>query len=378
MTSDVVALDPEGLAALEATLRGVADVLRSQAGQVLDVLGAVGESGMAEAAELHRLAGWCSRQGEDVARRRLVLAALPVALPRPTLHFADRAVAWSTAEALAPRLRRVLDGPVVPWPALAALVAEVGRGVHDEAFAARLLTLLGPERTAELPWVLARSARDAGVGAEADVAQEVVAATLLRASRRTGPGRLSPAWIAGFTGVPSGPSGPVAPADPGTRPAPRSPNGTEALLGHLGFGTDLARAVAIGLGARRLGLALRVPGTVLAVAGLGRGGGGPWDVAAGVADTGGTLGLLLVTSGVVSTPLGVAAALAGGVVASALGWLLHQVVPPPADRAAPEARRRRSAPAFDPATGTTRYPGGGPDRPHQDGAGGVHPPSMVR
>jgi len=375
----LVALDPRGLAELESTLQGVAEVYRSQAGRVLDVLSEVGESGTGEAAQLHALADWCRRHRDDVARRRLLVAALPAALPLPPRTFETRSEGWRAAEAQAGRLRRALDAGAPSWSTLAPLLAEAARGAHDGAYAARFLTLLGPERTAALPLAIDRAAGAAGAAPEGDDMQAVVAGALLRASRHQGPGRLSERWIARFTG----PAPAAAPAPSHRLPGPPEGDGPdggpEALLGHLGFGTDLARAVALGLGAGRLAMALRGPGTVLAVVRLATSDDDVdgWDLAGMAADAGATLGLALVTTGVVATPLGVATAVGASIVASALGWLAHQVEPARPE-STPEAPRRRNAPAFDPDTGTTHYPGGGQDRPHQDGAGGVLPPSMVR
>ncbi len=374
---DVVALDPLALARLEATLHGVAEAYRSCAGRVADALWGTGETAEEELAELRRLVDWCERHRDAISRRRRVLDGLPVALPLPAWSFATAAEARHAAEGLAPRLLRALERRPPDWATLSSLVDDVARGRDDGAFAARLLTLLGPRRTALLPLRVEQAARADGevAGSAVDEAHVALAATVMTASRFTGPGGLTEEWGRRFAGLDEagdrGRSGSEAP-DPAVR----------RRLEGLGFGADLARSVALGLEAGTVATVLGGTNMVLTVVGAGLGGGDEegdgWDEAGTAVGVAGSLGLFLVSSGVVTAPLGVAAVLGGSVVASALSWTFRQVEEPPPDRATPENRRRRHSRTFDPATGTSRFPGGGTDRPHQDGAGGVLPPNMIR
>lgn len=369
----LVALDPLGLARLEATLHGVAEAYRSCAGRIDDALWATGETAEGELVALRRLVDWCERHRDAIAHRRRVLDELPVALPLPAWSFATRAEAEHVAGGLASRLGAALERHPPSWTALSRLLAEVERGRHDEAFAAHLLTVLGPRRTALLPHRIDQAARADGhaTGATVDEAQGALAAVVLTASRATGAGRLSEGWGRHFAGL-DGPSGGVG--DPQPDPVVRR------RLEALGFGADLARSVALGLEAGTVATVVGGTGVVLAVAATAVGDeeADGWDLAGDAVGAAGSLGVFLVSSGVVTVPLVVAALLAGGVVTSALAWSLHQVEEPPADGASPENRRRRHSRTFDPATGISRFPGGGTDRPHQDGAGGVLPPSMTR
>lgn len=371
---DLVALDPLALARLEATLQGVAEAYRSCAGRVDDALWGTGETAEGELATLRRLVDWCERHRDAIGRRRRILDGLPVALPLPAWSFATRAEAQRVAGGLAFRLVRALEQDPPSWAALSRLLGEVERGRHDEVFAAHLLTVLGPRRAALLPHRIEQAARIAGEvpGVAVDEAQGTLAAVVLAASRHTGSGRLSEEWGRRFAGLDEGLDVPDdRQADPVVR----------RRLEGLGFGADLARSVALGLGAGTVATVVGGTNVVLAVAGTALGDDEEtdgWDVAGSAVGAAGSLGVFLVSSGIVTVPLTVAAVLAGGVVASALSWFLHQVEEPPPDRASPESRRRRHSRTFDPDTGTSRFPGGGTDQPHQDGAGGVLPPSMTR
>lgn len=369
----VVALDPVALVRLEATLHGIAGVYRRRAGKVAEALAGTGEGAGPELAELHRVVEWCELHRDDINRRRRILSALPVALPRPARAFGTAEEARVAAEGVAGRLVRALDRRPPTWAVLADLLAEVEWGGHDGAFAARLLNVLGPRRTALLPLWIERSARAAGVdrlGGAVEGAQAAVAGALLAASHHTGRDRLSPGWSAAFAGLDHGAGAPAH--------APDAEPDVQARLEALGFGADLARALALGIGAGTVATVLSGADKVLAVARVGGGEADGWDVAGTGVGLAGSFGMLLVTTGIVSAPLGVAALLGGSVVASAVAWFLHQVEAAPEEQATSENRRRRHARTHDPATGTARFPGGGTDQPHQDGAGGVLPPNMVR
>lgn len=366
----VVALDPMALARLEGTLHGVADVYRSQAWQITEVMAGTGESVMDELADLRRVTAWSERQRDDISRRRSILDDLPIALPLPIWRFTNRDEARQAAEVLVSGLLRTLEHESPSWTTLARLLDELERGNHDGAFAARVLTLLGPELMASLPLRIEQAAREGG-GAErsgtGDEVQAIVAETLLVGSRFTGSGRLPEDWAVRFAGL----------DERGVASADSDPE-VRARLEGLGFGVDLARAVALGLEAGTVATVLGGADKVLAVARMGAGDADGWDVAGTGVGLVGSLGMLLVSTGVVAAPLGVAAVLGGSVVASALAWFMSQVEAPPEEQATPENRRRRHTRSYDPDTGTYRFPGGGTDQPHQDGAGGVLPPNMIR
>lgn len=370
----VVAVDPLRLAELEDTVHALGETCRQSAFRTADDLWGTGESAMAELADLHGLAGWAARRCEDLARRRRILEALPEALPLPAWPFSTPAVAEARGSEVGAQLRVALLTMPLRWPALEAALVDAARGVDDPTFAVWFLRALGADLARQLTLYIEVAARDEGVAPPDTAAALGVLHRALAAASQLSEAGLDPSWTRRFAGLPARAPAAEEVADPEPEPA------VARLLRDAGLGLDMAEVLARGIRGTGLGVVATGGGTVLTFVGLAvalEDGIDVEDVVTTALDAVGGLTLAAVGIGAVATPLGTAVALAVAGGASLASWVLGNVVWP-ADTATPENRHRRSSRAYDPDTGTSHYPGGGTDRPHQDGAGGVADPRMTR
>lgn len=371
-TPGLVAIDPLRLAELEGTVVAVGDTCRRVALQAGDALVGTGESAGDALAALHGVARWAEHQCTDLARRRSVVEALPTALALPAWRFRTAAAAEAAGARVGDRLVALLARRPVPWEGLEACLAEVARGAHHGAFAVEVLHRIGPRAAARLGLVVEAAALS-HPSAPAPGRQLQVVERLLRTAMGRDEGGLTTVWLRRFAGLPD-----VPPPDDAEHPDPEPVPEAMAALEAAGFGARVVQTLAIGAGAGRLGMVFGGADTLVGFVVPDPDLPPVVDAVATGMDMAGKGALWVGRGMVVTNPVGAVVSFGVGLGLLAGAGLLRLFSWGALDGALPENRRRRHTPSYDTDTGTTHYPGGGTDRPHQDGAGGVLPPNHVR
>lgn len=374
----VVALDPPRLDGLAVYLESLRWGCRQGASTVTEALAGTGFNGAEEVAALTGLSDWCLAQSDDVRSRLAQIEALPTALPLARLLFPPGADRRALGAALGARLQTAVDGDRRTWGDIQALLAEIARGVHDPRFAAGVVSALRPKTVRDMPQTIERLAMSAsrgegraGLDAPVITAQRQWTAAVGAAARSHGDDGPDDEWLEMVFG-------PVArldqldqPVDPDTgRPDLDGIDGDLLLELVRTYGLRAGRWIAARMAMGGLVAALGPVGQVLMVSHLGThigvGEPNPVSIAFSVGS-----GLTLYAAGTAAAagagPILVAAGVGLGVLAFASTLLAPHPGPPP--------DRRR---VHNPGTGRSTYRGGGGDSPHQDGAGGVLPPNMIR